>query len=71
LAVSTSRPSIINDYSVCTTWLVKGKDYYLIDVLRAKLNYPDLKHAIIDRALSFNASSIIIEDEGSGTSLIY
>jgi terminase large subunit-like protein len=60
----------LSDYSVCTTWHVKGKDYYLIDVLRERLIYPLLKRKVIDHARQHNAASIVIEDKGSGTSLI-
>jgi predicted phage terminase large subunit-like protein len=67
---TASKAEEINDYSVCTTWLVKGKDYYLRDVLRAKLNYPELRRAIIEHAQSFNVDAIVIEDKGNGTSLI-
>jgi len=58
------------DYSVCTTWLAKGSDYYLLDVFRERLEYPQLKRAIADRANRWAARSVLIEDKGSGTSLI-
>ena len=32
-----------NDYSVCTTWQMIKADYYLLDVFRARLQYPDLR----------------------------
>lgn len=67
---TASKASELSDYSVCTTWLVKGKDYYLMDVLREKLSYPDLKRSVMDQALQYCADDIIIEDKGSGTSLI-
>ena len=67
---TASKAEQVSDYSACTTWLVKGNDYYLMDVLRERLNYPDLRRRIVSHALSFNADSIIIEDKGSGTSLI-
>jgi phage terminase large subunit-like protein len=31
-----------NDYTVCTTWLQRGKDLYLLHVVRERLEYPDL-----------------------------
>ena len=49
---------------------VKGKDYYLIDVLRERLIYPDLKRRVIKHAGQHRAGTIVIEDKGSGTSLI-
>ena len=35
-----------NDYSVCTTWLMIKGDYYLVDVFRARLEYPDLRRKV-------------------------
>jgi predicted phage terminase large subunit-like protein len=54
---------------VCTTWYVRGTDYYIVEVNREKLIYPDLKQKIVDLALQFNAIPII-EDKGSGIDLI-
>jgi predicted phage terminase large subunit-like protein len=67
---TASKAGELNDYSACTTWLVKGKDYYLLHLLREKLNYPDLRRAVIDQAQAYTADEVIIEDKGSGTSLI-
>jgi predicted phage terminase large subunit-like protein len=39
-------------------------------VYRRKLNYPDLKRAVIERTRWFNCRNIIIEDKASGTQLI-
>jgi hypothetical protein len=57
-------------YSVCTTWGVRGKSVYLLDVYRARLLYPDLKTKVVELAARFGASRIIIEDNASGTPLI-
>jgi predicted phage terminase large subunit-like protein len=67
---TASKAEEISDYSVGTTWLIKGNDYYLLDVLRRRLTYPDLKRQIIDHACRFSVNEIIIEDRGSGTALI-
>jgi predicted phage terminase large subunit-like protein len=67
---TASKAEEISDYSVGTTWLMKGNDYYLLDVLRKRLTYPDLKRQIIDHACRFSVNEIIIEDKGSGTALI-
>jgi hypothetical protein len=32
-----------SSYSVCTTWLIQEGNYYLIDVLRGRWDYPTLK----------------------------
>lgn len=60
----------INDPSVCTTWLETNNAYYLIDVFRAWLKYPDLKRNVKGLAQKFNPDIILIEDKSSGTSLI-
>ncbi len=67
---TASKAGELNDYSVCTTWLKKGDDYYLLDVLRERLEYPFLKMRVIDMARRFAAHSVLIEDKGSGTQLI-
>jgi predicted phage terminase large subunit-like protein len=67
---TASKAGELNDYSVCTTWLVRGETYYLLDVHRAKLHYPDLKRAVAMLARQFGASAVIMEDKASGTALI-
>jgi phage terminase large subunit-like protein len=47
---TAAKTSERNDYSVCTTWGVERENYYLIDVFRRRLNYPDLKRAIVSHA---------------------
>ena len=37
---------ISSDYSVCITFLVRDVDYFILNVLREKLNYPDLRRRI-------------------------
>jgi phage terminase large subunit-like protein len=67
---TASKTSELNDYSVCTTWGADLQNYYLIDVFRARLNYPDLKRAIIAQLEKFRPREIVIEDKSSGTQLI-
>ncbi len=67
---TASKAAELNDYSVCTTWLVKGNDYYLIDVVRERLEYPNLKKRVLKEYVKYKPSPLLIEDTGSGTSLI-
>ena len=60
----------LNDYSVCTTWGVVGGKYYLLDVFRRRLDYPDLKRAVWEQARRYRNPKVLIEDKGSGTQLI-
>ena len=57
-------------FSVCTTWGVLCRQYYLLDVFRKKLNYPELKRSVIELAKRYSACTIVIEDKASGTQLI-
>ena len=67
---TAGKAKAINDPSVCTTWGVYGGALWLLDVFRARLEYPDLKQAIIARAQQFKANTVLIEEQGSGISLL-
>lgn len=49
---------------------VKEKRLYLLNVYRQRLEFPELKRAIVDLSKQFRASNILIEDKASGTALI-
>jgi predicted phage terminase large subunit-like protein len=59
-----------NDYSVCTTWGVCDRGYYLLDCWKGKVEFPELKRTVINLAAKWNPRSILIEDKASGQSLI-
>ena len=59
-----------NDYSACTTWLMRGRDYYLLDVQRLRLEYPVLRRTILSHAATHKATAVLIEDAGTGTPLV-
>ena len=58
------------NFSVCTTWGVKDRKAYLLDVFRRKLSFPDLKKFVQSQAILHNATVVLIEDMSSGSSLI-
>ena len=58
------------DYSVCTSWGVVDKKYYLISLFRQKLTYPELKNKVDKLAKRYNPKSILIEDKASGQQVI-
>ena len=60
----------MNDYSVCTTWSVYKKRAWLLDVKRKRLEFPELRRAISSHASQWSADLILIENAGSGLSLI-
>jgi len=67
---TASKAGELNDYSVCTTCLAADNTFYLIDVLRERLDYPSLKRRVIETKDCYGAQTVLIEDKGSGTSLI-
>lgn len=67
---TANKASELSDYSVCTIWGVADRMFYLLDVYRERLNYPDLRRKAVELARHHNASNIVIEDRASGTQLI-
>jgi predicted phage terminase large subunit-like protein len=67
VAVTTGES---NDYSVCTTWLVAEARFYLTDVFRARLTYPDLRRKLINLAGDLSPETILIEEAGFGLNLL-
>jgi predicted phage terminase large subunit-like protein len=67
VAMTTGEAS---SYSVCTTWRIVGCDYYLIDVLRARLSYPELRRRVASLAEKYSATVILIEKAGAGLALL-
>jgi predicted phage terminase large subunit-like protein len=58
------------DYSVATAWLARGENSYLIDLWRDRVDYPDLRRAMCQLREKYPTAIFLIEDKGSGTSLI-
>jgi predicted phage terminase large subunit-like protein len=67
---TANKASELSDYSVCTTWGIKGKHLFLLSVFRRRLEYPALKRAVREQQNLFQASVVLIEDKASGTQLI-
>lgn len=63
-------PGAAADYSACTTWLTRKNHYYLLDVTRVKLDFPSLRSRVISHARHWSANTLLIENKGSGQSLI-
>ena len=62
----TSAPT--SDYSVCTTWGFLGRErkWYLLDVFRKRLDYPDLRRAVLELRRQYCADRMIMEKAASG-----
>ena len=58
-----------NDWSVCTTWMLVDDRYYLINLIRGRFEYPDLKAAAISLAKLHRPRCVLIEDASTGIAL--
>jgi predicted phage terminase large subunit-like protein len=67
---TANKAAELNDYSACTTWGIKDKRFYLLHVLRKRMEFPALKRAVREQSEAFNPDVILIEDKASGTQLI-
>ena len=59
-----------SDYSVCLTVLENASGVFVVDVLREKLVYPELKRKVLMMAEVWKPDAILVEDKASGQSLI-
>jgi predicted phage terminase large subunit-like protein len=64
----------LSDYSACVVLQVKGETAYVLDVVRERLAFPDLRRKIVEVHRRWrnntNSYALLIEDKGSGMSLI-
>jgi predicted phage terminase large subunit-like protein len=67
---SAFKTGVANDFSVIATWGTEGRFFYLIDIWRSRVEYPDLKRALHQQAEKHQPAAIYVEDAGSGQSLI-
>jgi predicted phage terminase large subunit-like protein len=58
-----------SDWTVCTTWYCMDGKLYLVDLHRAKYEFPQLKSKVFELANTFQAADVVIEAVGSGLSL--
>ncbi len=64
------KTGIASDYSVIATWGATETDFYLLDVWRARVEFPDLKRAILAQAAKHKPSAVLVEDAASGQSAL-
>lgn len=60
----------IADYTVFQVWGVRSEGYYLLDVIRDKIQYPKLIETAESLHRVWRPEFFLIEDKGSGSSLI-
>jgi hypothetical protein len=54
------------DWTVCTTWLVVKRTYYLIDLWRGRLEFQQLRRKMTELANNHKPNRILIEQAGPG-----
>ena len=59
-----------SDYSVGTVWGIKGNEFYLLDVIRGRLEVPDLRRRIEVVHRDNQAQATIIEDTDIGRAIV-
>lgn len=63
-----------SDYSVIETWGTDGVDYYLLDIVRKRVEFPELVRLIAEefrkKRMYMQPSRVYIEDSASGQSAI-
>jgi predicted phage terminase large subunit-like protein len=67
---SAFKTTMSADYSVIATWGLTENGYYLLDVWRQRVEFPDLKRAIVDQHAKHRPSAIYVEDKASGQSAL-
>ena len=67
---TANKETELSDFSVGTTWGIKGEVRYLLYVLRQRMNFPDLKRAVLELIREYRPDVVLIEDKASGTQLI-
>jgi predicted phage terminase large subunit-like protein len=58
-----------SSFSVCTTWGFRENVWYLLDVWRGQLDYPDLKAKMLLLVDEWEPDQVLIEDASSGRPL--
>ena len=59
-----------NDYSVCVTWLESELGYYVLNVFRERLEFPELIKTMKTLFKKWNPDGVFVEDKASGQSAV-
>lgn len=66
---TASTTELTSDWSVGTVWAAHGLDFYLLDVVRERLDPTDLRAKILDVSRHWQANTTLIEDTELGRAL--
>lgn len=58
------------DYSAATVWARRDRRHYLVHLWKGRVEFPDLIRKVVEIAAEHKATHVLIEDAGSGQSLV-
>lgn len=67
---SAWKTGAANDYSVIATWATDFVNYYLVDVVRGRWEYPQLRQEVVSQYWAKKAQAVFVEDTAAGIGLI-
>ena len=67
---TANKDGELNDFSVCTTWGKRGKQFNLLHVWRKKVDFFALQQAVYDLAKLWDTNHVLVEEAGSGAHLM-
>ena len=67
---TANKDTELSNFSVCTTWGIKDRLLFLVNVFRRRMDFPALKRAVRELATMHRADIVLVEDRASGISLI-
>ncbi|MGA3209545.1 MAG: phage terminase large subunit [Syntrophales bacterium] len=67
---TASKDHNFADFSVCVTMGLKNKMIYVLDVRRARMDFPTLRRTAIELARQYKPHTILVEDASSGIQLV-
>ncbi len=67
---SAFKTGVANDFTSIATWGQTPTGYYLLDLFHARVEFPELKRAVVDSAAKWKPHAVLIEDKASGQSVI-
>ena len=67
---TASKDHNFADFSVCVTLGLKNKMIYILDVRRARMDFPTLRRTAIELAHPYKPHAILVEDASSGIQLV-
>ena len=67
---TASKENLTNDFSVCVTAHIRGREIRILHVFRQRLEFPKLVYHAKRLIEEFRPSKVLIEDQSSGTHLL-